>query len=470
MKNIILLFLFLNISIGSLSAQGYQISVKIDGYKQDSLLLAYYYGDKQYLKDTALVDAQGRFVFTGEESLAGGIYLAVMKPENDFFQILVDDKEQNFAMQTNRQDPMGNMKIKGSADNELFYTYIRFLGTQREKLQALNQEKEKAQGEKQKAAVQTKIEALNNEVSAYQKQLVAEHPQSLTAATIKANMPANMPEFSGTEEEINLAKWRFLQKHYFDNTDLGDSRLLRTSFLHQQIDYYINKLQVQHPDTIAQAIDYVLEKTRPAPETFKFYLIHFLNTYARSKVVGMDAVYVHLVEKYYATGQADWTDSDQLEKIIENAKTLEPLLIGKKAPNIVLQDRDGKRVALEEVDAEYTVLYFWRYDCGHCKESTPKMKEFYEKFKDKNVQLMAVCVKFTDEIPDCWKYVDENGIQDWLHTVDPYHRSKFSSIYNIKSTPQIYVLDRDKHIKFKRIGAEQLEEVLNHLMENGKSE
>ena len=92
------------------------------------------------------------------------------------------------------------------------------------------------------------------------------------------------------------------------------------------------------------------------------------------------------------------------------------------------------------------------------------MKAFYEKFKDKNVTLLAVCVKFTDEIEGCWDYVDENAIGDWLHAVDPYHRSRFSKIYDLKSTPQIFVLDRDKQILSKRIGAEQLEDVLNHIM------
>lgn len=453
------------VSTGLFAQKGYQISISIDGYEENTLMLAYYYGDKQYIKDTSFVNTNGQFIFSGEDPLPGGVYLAVMKPENDFFQVVVNEEEQHFQMQTSREAPTENMKVSGSKDNEIFYDYIRFLAKEREKQASINQRKEAGASE---VEIQQALEALNQEVVDYQLKLIAEHPKSMTAATVKANLPADMPDFKGTEEEVNMAKWRYLQKHYFDNTDLGDPRLLRTSFLFQQIDYFVNKLQVQHPDTLILAIDQVLEKTRPAPETFKYYLIHFLNYYARSKIVGMDAVYVHLVEKYYATGQADWTDPDQLEKILDNAKTLKPLLIGKKAPNIVVQDRNGNRVSLDEIDSEYTILYFWRYDCGHCKESTPKLKEFYDKYKDKGVKIMAVCVKFTDEVPGCWDYIDENGIQDWLHTVDPYNRSKFSTVYDVKSTPQIYVLDRDKIIQFKRIGAEQLGDVIDHLILTGQ--
>ena len=93
------------------------------------------------------------------------------------------------------------------------------------------------------------------------------------------------------------------------------------------------------------------------------------------------------------------------------------------------------------------------------------MKEFYDKYKDKGVKLVAVCTKFTDEIEGCWDYIDEKEIGDWLHLVDPYHRSRYMKVYNIKSTPQIYVLDRNKEILSKRIGAEQLEEVMDRIIE-----
>ena len=173
---------------------------------------------------------------------------------------------------------------------------------------------------------------------------------------------------------------------------------------------------------------------------------------------------MHLVENYYAKGLAPWTDEEQLKKITDNAAALKPLLIGKIAPDIRMQKRDGSAIALHDVSTPFTVLYFWRYDCGHCKESTPHMKAFQEKFREKGVTLFAVCSKFTDEVADCWKYVDENEINDWMHTVDPYHRSKFSSLYNIKTTPQIYILDQNKEILSKRIGAEQLEEVMEQLI------
>lgn len=460
------LFFFINLFFvaGSFANGGHEIRVKVNDFKQTELYMAYYLGDKQYISDTVKINDQGEFVFSGKEPLASGVYLIVLPPENRFFQILVDEKEQHFSLVTDAQNPGDQVQVENSKENKLFYEYLGFLGQMRPKAEELKKKLETA-GTEEKNELSKSLGALNDQVLAYQKKLVKEHQNTLTAALIKANLPLDTPEFEGNEEEKQIKQWRHTQKHYFDNINMQDVRMLRTPFLFQRIDYFINKLQVNHPDTIAKAIDVVLEKVKPAEETFKFYLIHFLNTYARSKIVGMDAVYVHLVEKYYATGLAPWTEEEQLTKIMDNAKSLKPLLLGKVAPNILMQKKDGSKIALHDVQSDFTILYFWRYDCGHCKKSTPIMKEFYEKYKDKGIKIFAVCAKYTKEIPECWKYVEDNEIQDWLHTVDPYNRSKYSKIYDLKSTPQIYVLDEKKEILSKKIGAEQLEEVMDRLIE-----
>ena len=52
----------------------------------------------------------------------------------------------------------------------------------------------------------------------------------------------------------------------------------------------------------------------------------------------------------------------------------------------------------------------------------------------------------------------------WLNVVDPYLLSKFSTLYDVRSTPQIFILDANKKILLKRLAAEQLEDVMQELM------
>ncbi len=475
-------FLFLAAVASGLPAQsGHRIEVQAEGFEGQEIYLAYYFGDKQYIRDTTARNPQGTFVFEGEEALEPGMYLVVFPPDNRFFQVLVQEGEQHFRVHTQYENPSENIRFEGSPDNSLFYTYLAFLAEKRPQAEALKKEMEGLEeGDKKRQKLQHRLEALDEEVRAYQQRIIEEHPNSFTAAIIRANLPLEPPEFEGTEEEVHLKRWRWSLQHYFDNLDLSDPRMLRTPFLFQRVQQYVEKMVVQHPDTISQALDRILEAMRPAPETFKFYLIHFLNEYAKSKVVGFDAVYVHLALNYYAKGDAPWTDPDQLEKIIDNAKKLEPLLIGKIAPDIEMTTRDGRRIRLHEFQSPYTVLFFWDPDCGHCKKSMPKMLEFYEQFKDRGVEVFAVCTKLVkrtedgkwsmEEVQKCWDFIDEKKTGVWLNTVDPYHRSRYKSIYDIRSTPQIYVLDKDKKILSKRIGAEQLPEVMELILKAAEEE
>ena len=131
----------------------------------------------------------------------------------------------------------------------------------------------------------------------------------------------------------------------------------------------------------------------PAPETFKFYLSHFLNEYAASKIVGFDAVYVHLVDKYYANGKADWVEQDNLDKIVKRANDIRPTLIGKIGADLTVYSQDDTPITISELDYEYLILLFWKPDCGHCKKAMPDYVKFNEKWSSKG------CLLYTSPSP-----------------------------------------------------------------------
>lgn len=464
-------------TVAAIGQEAYNIKFKAEGFEEKELYLGYFYGDKQYLKDTTTVGDDGYFTFKGEEALTPGIYLIVLPPDNKFFQVLINEAEQKFTIDAKYPNLGANPTIKGSKDNQLLYTYLTFLNDMRTQSTALDKAFKSAQEageptEKQEA----KLKKLNEQVLGKQKEIVAAYPNTLTAAIIKANMPLDEPEtLLSTDEETRVKRWRWNQKHYFDNLDLDDPRMLRTPFLFPKVMDYVEKMVVQHPDTINLAIDRVLEEMKPAEETFKFYLIHFLNKYANGKIVGQDAIYVHLVDNYYAKGLATWTEQEQLDKIVDEANKMKPTLIGKIAPNIKLLTKDKQELWLHGVESPYTVMMVWDPDCGHCKKSMPDVKKFYEEFKDKGVEIFAICNKSWErddegqitlkEVEKCWDYIEENEINGWINIVDPYNRSRYKQIYNIRSTPQIFILDKDKKIVSKKIAGEQLSEVMNKIIE-----
>ena len=173
----------------------------------------------------------------------------------------------------------------------------------------------------------------------------------------------------------------------------------------------------------------------------------------------MDAVFVHLADKYYMTNQAFWVDSVQLFKISDRVRSIKPTLIGKQAPPIYhLKNKQGKLIPLYSVDANLLILIFWDPDCGHCKKEMPKLRDVCQKYKDEEVKVYAVCTELEKEK---WiKYIEKDSTT-WIHVADFELRSPFRELYNIDSTPKVFVLDKNKKIIAKHINHEQLDDILS---------
>ena len=445
---------------------GYRIEVRIDGFAGDELYLANYYLDKQYIVDTVPY-ADGRAVFASDTGrLAEGMYLLVLPPDNAYAQLFLDG-DQEFALHTSVDALTGDMRVEGSEQNAAFFAYLQQLDELRPRADSLRAvAADSTLPQNRRDAARALVTEIDEGVVAEQARLRETFADLQFGKLIRSFREPEVPEFGGTPDEVQRQQYLYYKDHYFDNIDLGDERGLRSTYLDQKIGYYLDKLVVPVPDSLNKEIDFLLGEMRDSPQLFRAYVSKFLNEYAASKIVGQDAVYAHLGEKYYMSGRTPWVDSATLAKIGENVEKLKPLLIGQPAPPLQTKTADGA-FDLYGLDADYTVLFFFDPECGVCKKQTPVMVDFARDYADKGVKVVSVCTKLGQEAGDCWDYVGEkDGMADnIINTNDPYHRSRFKISYDVVSTPQIYVLDADKTIVSKKIGADQLGEVIDRLRE-----
>jgi thiol-disulfide isomerase/thioredoxin len=457
---------FANFSLVS-AQKGYNIKVKLENYASPELVIGFHFGEKQYVKDTVKVGPDGYFTFKADTLFAPGVYLLVMKPDNNFIQVLLPADDQDMTLSADTKDIVSTMKVKGSTDNEVFYDYLRYLGKLRPESDTLRAQLNRTKGNvADSTRLANRMNELDQMVRKYQSDMLAKHANTVAARIVKASIEPDVPQFSGDAKEVQRKRYYYYREHYFDNLNIGDPVMLRTPVLHQKIDYYVTKVLPQHPDSINLGIDMLLANMQTAPEIVKYYTIHFLNYYAKTKLVGFDACYVHIGKKYYCNGKAPWANKEDLEKICDNVARLEPILIGKTAPNIVVKDRNNQNHALYDVDADFTVLFFWAPDCGHCKTAAPFMVDFAKKYKDRGVKVFAMCTAVTDKANDCWKGIEEKGFDDnlFLNYYDPYISSRYKTLYDVQTTPQIFILDRKHTILMKRISAEQLDKTMEDVM------
>lgn len=441
------------------------IEFEIDNYESDSLIVGYFMMDKQLVEDTILRNEEDRFILHSEENLAPGVYLLLLQPDNNYVQFLVnkDDSDFRIIMDYNL---LSTMQYESSPDKSAFQEYVDLITAIRPTATVLRDTIDIMKSNDQDPVeFEEQLARMDDTVEEMQRNIIENYSGTTAALLLKANINIEMPEFEDTEEGT-MQKYLHYRKHYFDNIELDNPASLRTPFFYQRVDYYLNKLTPNLPDSINQTIDSLLHWMSPSEETFKYYLSHFLNTYAKSKIVGYDAIYVYLVDNYYSKGRAPWIDEENLLKLQDNAEKIRPVLIGRYGPDITVYDEMNNPISISDIDYEFLVLLFWSPDCSHCKKTMPQYIDFDKRWRDKGVRTFAICSKHKDKVKSCWEYVHEKDMLGFINGADEFHKSRFKIKYNVQSTPKVFILDKDRKILMKNVGGDQLDRVMEEILKN----
>jgi len=443
--------------------EGYKLTFKIKYAKQDTFFLGYPFGDKKYLMDTANVGKDGYFTFEGKDPLEGGLYFIYSKP-NIYFEFIGAPSQ--FALETDTLDYVGNMKVKGSKENELFKGFDMFMRQKQAELKKLNEKVETTQNQGEKESLEAEITKMDQEVKAYRNDFVEKNKGTFVANLIKATIDVDAPPLSeSASEEEKQKRFFYFKDHFLDNVDFSDARLLRTPILERKINEYMDKLTIQVPDSLIKSAQDIIERAKANKEVFRYCVVSMANKYETSKIMGMDAVFVGIAEKYYLSGDAFWADSALVDKIKTKVKELHPL-IGEKAPEMVLTDTTTSKYysLYKSFNSDFYVLYFYADDCGHCKKKTPVWYQLYnDELKKRGVEILAIDI--TKNLDNWKEFVKTNGIYNWTNLGDPNLQSNFRYEYTIERTPKVFVLDKDRKVIAKNLDSDQIVGFIDRMIE-----
>ena len=403
-----------------------------------------------------------------------------MLSESKYFDIIIS--EQDFSFSTKIDDLIGSMTFNNSIENPPFYEYLNFITDMQQQVTPIRKQLESAQGDK-KIELQEKVNIIDKQVKLYRSKFLEKNPERFFSKIVIATTEIEIPEspLDSTGKPDKNFPYYFYKKNFWNNIDFSDERMLRTPVFFSKMDQYLNKLTAKHPDSISNSADILIEKSRANEQIFQYVVNYITSTYERSKIMGMDAVFVHMVEKYYMTNQCEWVDSIQLTKIADRAQKIAPNLIGRKAASFVdyygrpfMKDPMGNIHTLSEIDADFTVLVFFGPTCGHCKKEMPKIKHNVDSLvlAGHDIKTFAVATEFDKE--EWKKFIKDQGTDDWINVADinhddegnPVASSDWRDKYDIYSTPVIYLLDEEKKIIAKRITHSQIVEIISRIGDN----
>lgn len=458
-----LLCLILFITTASFAQEGYKLDFKVKGLKDTTLYLGFYNLEGTYIKDTARADKQGKAIFEGKTTLSQGFYFLVLETKKEKSRLFdfVIGKDQHWSLETDVQDY--KFKVTGDEDNRIFAENMDLnISLQKQAEPYLKILRDSTLKPDQKKQASEEFKKIKDKVIAYQNEVIANYPGTVTSKFFLATKELVVPEPpKKADGSIDSSfQFNYYRDHYFEYFDLADEVYLRMPrpFYRDKVYDYLDRLFLQHPDTLTKAVDRLASKAFKNQETYKYMVWKCMVHYQQPKIMGLDEVYVNIVDKYIASGRLDYGMDENIKKnTVDYANKVRKAMIGRTAPNLMMQDQNLQPRSMYDIKNKYTILYIYSPDCGHCREETPKLVEFYSKYKtrfdigiyapsiDTSMKKMRDFIKEM-KLPAAW--VTVNAPRTYAKT---YHE-----LYFAETTPSLYIIDEKKKIIARKLGVADL--------------
>jgi hypothetical protein len=495
MKTLLLPFALL-FSLASLSQTGYDVKFQIKNNTDTTMYLVRTIFDKQYISDTCKKVKNGLVQFKGKKTLDKGVYTLVSQEKSVYFDFLINDSY-NFTISFDRNDIVNTLKSNGSKENVDMFAYLKFMTNKNAEFIKTKDQTKKMNKTDSAKFVAEKFEAMTKDVMKFEEDFMKKVKGTFTYdfLNMKSEKEAKDVPLASNGRPDSIWRYYYYKNHFWDGVDFKDKRILTIPFFDDRVKRYFDGVMFQYsPDTLIRELDWMLGQCVKNELVYNLLLGHFTYKYEQDKRMSFDKAFVHLADNYILNGNAKEVYSDETVKAIKKrVDVLRNLLIDSKATELYMIDTvDARKVikmgfdtvvtsksatelyyknidkltpmfkTLYMVNAKFTVLVFWDVDCSHCQTEIPKLHEELKKIKGK-IDYKVVSVYTKEDFEKWRKYIIEKKLNDFYHLYDPIHLNNIKDKYDIISTPVIYVLDKDKLIKGKKIAAEQVTGLLEYL-------
>ena len=149
------------------------------------------------------------------------------------------------------------------------------------------------------------------------------------------------------------------------------------------------------------------------------------------------------------------------QKINEKVKILKNTSVGGTVTELNLPDKNGNKIALSSIKAQYTLIDFWASWCPPCRRESKILAELYKKYNEKGFEIYGVSL---DEDKDAWLKAIEMDERTWasVSTLQGYDTPEAFD-YAVTSLPAKFIIDANGKIVAKNLHGEELREKIESL-------
>ena len=203
----------------------------------------------------------------------------------------------------------------------------------------------------------------------------------------------------------------------------------------------------------------------------QYVALRLYDHYMSSKVMGAEAVAIHIFDKWFLPGIVKMESDMDLMTARVYADFNRQSQIGMPAPELTMNTMEGEVVELfrqrhtVKDGQRHSVLFFYDTDCAKCKVESILLSHMLE---DEDYPIDFYAIYTGDDFESWQKYVPERfdfhtSQMRVTHLWDPELDSDFQRKYGILQTPRMYLLGPDYVIKGRGLDTYALALMLNEI-------
>jgi thiol-disulfide isomerase/thioredoxin len=203
-----------------------------------------------------------------------------------------------------------------------------------------------------------------------------------------------------------------------------------------------------------QAITYKTLDSLFRKYPFSFATIRYLNVY--DKKILPDSSELAMLDKM----PPKFKETEDYISLKNRLNARKSLIIGSAFKNFRLPDPFNHTIDTK-IHSSYLIVDFWASWCIPCRNANPALKELYDRYKQKGLEIISVSI---DENFDSWKNAIKADGLTWKQAIAKGGIKNPEILpFAVSEIPQTYLVDKDGVIVAKNLTIDELKQKMSSL-------